>query len=208
MLKRIRRLLKVFAVFRRPLRDLPPNYVETEYLDVTDPKRLLWLNLMSFVPLAVSAVLVMEWWLWSVPRRAGLGDAALPWWAVVGGLLLLLVAHEAIHGVAMWLLGHRPTFGVKLSEGLLYTLAEGAYYRRNEFMVITLAPLVVMSVAGLALMLVTPNNAAFWLGVAVVVNAGSAVGDLWMAARAMRYPASALIRDEPTGVRFYMRADA
>lgn len=196
--------MKADAVFRQPIRTLPDSYRETEYLDVTDPKRLLWLNLMSFVPLVVSAVMVLEWWLFTAPRRVGLTGVGVAWWAVIGGFVLLLVVHEGLHGVAMLALGHRPTFGAKLSEGLLYAVSEGAYYRRDEFIVIALVPLVLISIVGLALMTVTSNTVALWLGVAVAVNAGSAVGDIWMTARAVRYPRVALIRDEPTGIRFFL----
>ena len=187
-----------------PLRALPDGYHEVEFLDVTDTSRLIWLNLMSLAPLVVSAVIVVGWWLLTAPLRAGRVGADVPWWLAVVGLLALLALHEALHGAAMLLLGHRPTFGAKLSQGLLYALSEGAYYRRGEFLRIALAPLVVISGAGLALMGLLPDSAAFWVGVAVVVNAASAIGDLWMSARALRYPPTVLVRDEPTGVRFFL----
>jgi hypothetical protein len=104
----------------------------------------------------------------------------------------------------MLLAGHKPTFGAKLSQGLLYALSDGAYYRRDEFLFIALVPLVAITVAAYVLMLVVSDGIAAWLGVAVVINASSAIGDLWMAARALRYPRVALVRDEPTGVRFFM----
>lgn len=187
----------------QPVRELPPGYGEADYLNVTDPKRLLWLNTMSLVPLVVSLLVVAGWWPVSAPMRAGLTGEGVPWWAVIVGLLALLVLHEALHGVVMVAFGHPPTFGAKLSQGFLYAISEGAYYRRNVFIVIALAPLAIISVGGLALMTVTHDSLAFWLGVGVVVNAASAVGDLWMTARALRYPPSALVRDEPTGVRFF-----
>lgn len=191
-------------MFRHPLRVLPAGYHEVEFLDVTDLSRLIWLNVMAVVPLLVSAVIVVGWWLLTVPLRAGLTGDGVPWWQVIVGLLGLLAVHEGLHGVTMLALGHRPTFGAKLSQGLLYALSEGAYYRRSEFLIIALAPLTLISLAGLALMPRVADSPAFWLGLAVVVNAASAIGDLWMSARALRYPPSVLIRDEPTGVRFFM----
>jgi len=189
---------------RHPLRALPDGYHEVEYLDVTDTSRLVWLNLMAVVPLIVSALIVVAWWLLTTPLRAGRSGFDVPWWLALVGLLALLLVHEALHGAAMLALGHRPTFGAKLSQGLLYALSDGAYYRRDEFLGIALAPLTAISLAGLALMAFVPDSPAFWLGVVVVVNAASAIGDLWMSARALRYPSTVLVRDEPTGVRFFM----
>lgn len=192
-------------MIRNPLRALPESYIEIEYLNVTeDMKRLVWLNLMSVVPLAVAAVITLEWFLATAPLRAGIPYSGVPWWGVLLGIVALLVLHEALHGVAMLLLGHKPTFGAKLSQGLLYALSDGAYYRRDEFLFIALLPLVAITVAAYALMLVVSDGIAAWLGVAVVINASSAIGDLWMAARALRYPRTALVRDEPTGIRFFM----
>jgi hypothetical protein len=41
-----------------------------------------------------------------------------------------------------------------------------------------------------------------------VLNAGSAIGDLWMTAEVLRYPRSAIVRDEADGIRIYTQQAA
>jgi hypothetical protein len=55
----------------------------------------------------------------------------------------------------------------------------------------------------LALTALLPAEIAWYAVSAVVVHAGGAVGDLWMVAVALKYPPSALVRDEADRIRIY-----
>jgi hypothetical protein len=124
---------------------------------------------------------------------------------IIAALLIVLPLHEWIHGQAIRWAGHRPRYGMMLSKGALYATSDSALFPRGAFLVIALAPLAVITLAGMALILVLPDTLGYYVALAVAFNAGSAIGDLWMAAVVWRYPASALVRDEADSIRIYMR---
>ncbi|MDI3339044.1 MAG: DUF3267 domain-containing protein [Sphaerobacter sp.] len=119
--------------------------------------------------------------------------------AIVVGLLLLFVVvpllHEAVHGLLAWLLGARPSFGI--GAGFAYTTFRAPVGRR-AYAAICLAPLVVLSVAGVAVMVAWPQGAMATL-VVLVGNASGAVGDLWMAWRLRTVPPDARLYDLADG---------
>jgi hypothetical protein len=190
-----------------PIHALPDTYTEAEHLVVTEGNRLLWLNVLALVPLAVALVLMGGWWLLVVRLRGSIPGSDLSWWVGLLLVLLVLPLHEGLHAAAILWAGHKPRLGAKLDKGVLYATADGALFRRNQFIVIALAPIVVITLAGMALMLALPDMLGFWIGLAVVFNASSAIGDLWMVAVVLRYPPDALVRDEADGIRIYRRGE-
>jgi hypothetical protein len=187
-----------------PIRELPPGYRETRHLVVTERRNLILLNLAGLLALGVAFVAMLGWWMlvarW---RGAQPGGPEVPWWLGLIVLALVLLVHELVHAAAIALLGHQPRLGAKLDKGVLYATADGALFRRDEFIMIALAPLVVITAVGLWLVVVLPDTLAYWAALAVVFNASGAVGDLWMTGVVFRYPANALVRDEADGIRVY-----
>jgi hypothetical protein len=57
----------------------------------------------------------------------------------------------------------------------------------------------------MALMALLPDGVAYNIGLAVIFNAASAIGDLWMTAVVLRCPRSALVRDEMDSIRVFAR---
>ncbi|WP_440769514.1 DUF3267 domain-containing protein [Natronorubrum sp. DTA28] len=115
---------------------------------------------------------------------------ALVWIALSVGLVaLVVVPHELLHGAFMARYGGRPTYGVGVSHFLLpYAYAEtaGTNYTRNQLLVVLLAPFVGITTVGLAAMTVHPSSL---LVVPLAANASGSIGDLWMAAVLLQYPA-------------------
>ena len=121
--------------------------------------------------------------------------------AGLASALIVLPLHEWIHGLLIARYGHKPRYGVKLM--VLFATSDGALFRRREFIRIALAPLTVITAVGCLIMLFLPFGLAYWVALAVVLNAGGAIGDLWMTAIALRYDLSALIRDEEDSMRIF-----
>lgn len=122
-------------------------------------------------------------------------------------IVLTFGLHELLHGLAIRWMGHRPRYGMRLDMGVLYATADDACFPRNQFIVIALAPLMVITLVGMGLMLVLSDAVAYYIGLMIVLNASGAVGDLWMTWEVLRYPAHALIRDEADRIRVYMPRD-
>jgi hypothetical protein len=56
----------------------------------------------------------------------------------------------------------------------------------------------------MALMIVVPDALGYYVGLVIVLNAGGAIGDLWMVGIVLRYPPHALVRDEADSIRIYL----
>ncbi|MCU4925226.1 DUF3267 domain-containing protein [Halobacteria archaeon AArc-dxtr1] len=114
-------------------------------------------------------------------------------------LVLVVVAHEAIHGLFATWYGGEPKYGVDLtSVGLPHAYAALAgTYTRDQLLVILLAPFLVLTGLGLVFLTIVPT-----LVVAVVLaaNAAGSIADLWMAGRLLRYPSSVRIGEPPVCV--------
>lgn len=197
-------------MFRQtPIRALPPGYHEALRLTATEGRMLLWLNLASLLPLA-TALVIMGWW-WALVRQMR-GPYPNAFWdslswvvAVIGVILIMIVGHEWIHGLAIQAVGHRPRYGVKLSQGVVFATTDSGLFRRGEFIFVALAPLVVITLVGMALMAVVPDALGYYVGLVVVLNAGGAVADIWMAWVVGRCPSDTIVRDEADSVRIYKR---
>ena len=189
-----------------PVRALPPDYREVRYMSINERGVLLWLNVMSLVPLMIGGLLVFGLLLvYHEALNAPLAIAALPesMPSQLGLLLVVLILplHELVHGVVIARYGHKPRYGVKLF--VLFATSDGALFRRNEFVRIALAPLVVISIVGSVIMLFLPFGLGYWIALAITLNAAGAIGDLWMTAVALRYDSSALVRDEADSMRIF-----
>jgi hypothetical protein len=132
-----------------------------------------------------------------------------------GSLLLILVSlgvlfiHEGIHAAGFRMFGGRPIVGAMMIQKILpafYCSAPGYTFTRNQFIVIVLSPLVVISLVGVALMPVVDNGA--FLVVPLAVNFGGAIGDIWMFVISMMRPPGTKIEDLKDGIRFHYPSPA
>ncbi|GAC1464379.1 MAG: DUF3267 domain-containing protein [Ktedonobacteraceae bacterium] len=111
--------------------------------------------------------------------------------------IIILPIHEAIHGLAFALWGGRPHFGAKLPFAL-YCGARQQLFRRNHYLVIGLAPLVVITLVGIVFTLLAPGLAVYTL-LATAGNISGAAGDILAVQRISRLPQDVLIEDTETG---------
>jgi len=194
-----------------PVTMLPPNYREVHYMSVNEHGVLLWLNVLSLIPLVISGLLVFGALLvyheeMGAPLVISVLPDDIPSLAGVALMLAVLPLHEWIHGLVIQRCGHKPRYGVKLF--VLFATSDGALFRRDEFIRVAMAPLAVISTAGALIMLFLPLGIARWIALAVIVNAAGAIGDLWMTMVALRYDRSSLIRDEEDSMRIFARLGA
>jgi len=190
-----------------PIHVLPADYREVRQLRLNQRGRLFWLNILSLVPMVISGILVYGLLILYHAAGAPLVIPSLPetmnQWTGIALVLLILPLHELMHGLFITRFGHKARYGVKLM--VLFATADGAFFRRNEFIQIALAPLVILSAVGLFLMLFLPVGLAQWVALAVILNAAGAIGDIWMTLAALRYDSSALVQDEADSMRIFIR---
>lgn len=134
------------------------------------------------------------------PNTAGWG--LLLWFAInIVGYIVILPLHEVIHGLAFALWGGHPYFGTKLPLAL-FCGAKNQLFRRNHYLVVGLAPLAVITLAGIIFTLLSPSLASYTI-FATVGNFSGAAGDVWVARRILQHPPSVLVEDTQTGYRVW-----
>ena len=131
--------------------------------------------------------------------QIGLVDILL----VVALTVLLVVAHEGIHGLAMLAFGARPRFGAILVSGVVpavYATSEGHHFARGQFVVVAVAPAVAVSLLGFVICL---GPWAGYMIVPLAVHLGGCVGDAFAGWRALREPPGTECEDLRDGIRFH-----
>lgn len=190
----------------KPVRDLDASYVATGTLDVRNIKVALGLNLVGLVLLLVFGWLFLQAAALirpdiSEPRLLDLTSALDPL-AIIIGLVVMLIVHELIHGLFFWLFtGARPKFGFHLVYA--YAAAPGWYLPRNQFLVIGLAPFLVITTAGLVLLALTPFSTVPLLLFILVMNGAGSVGDLVVTGWLLAQPATARAHDSGATITLY-----
>lgn len=188
-----------------PVTALPPNYQEVHYISINKPGVLIWLNVLSLIPLVISGLLFFGALIAYHEVGAPLVLTALPneipSLVGLGVVLLFLPLHEWIHGLTISYYGHRPRYGFKWS--VLFATSDGALFRRREFLWIALAPLLYITLIGLVLLLFLPGDLASWIALGMTINAAGAIGDIWMSMVALRFDSAILIRDEEDSMRIF-----
>jgi len=185
---------------------LPNNYQEVLHWRVTEkPIRVIALNILG-VFLCVIFGLLFSSLAASVGKLSSGGEFGLGAIAfVLVGIPITLVFHELVHGLVMQAFGARPKYGVLWKQMMAYATSPGYAYRRNNYVVIALAPLVVISVFAVLGMWLLQST--FWVvlfGICGFINASGAAGDLWITLLVLRYPAIAYIIDERDGIRVFL----
>jgi hypothetical protein len=121
---------------------------------------------------------------------------------LIGAILLTMLIHELIHGLFFWIFTRkRPLYGFK---GIYaYAAAPDFYIPRDQFLLIGLAPFVLISLLGIALLPFTSLAVALTLVLIMTMNAAGAVGDFYAVGFLLTQPSTALIRDFGDGMVYY-----
>lgn len=120
-------------------------------------------------------------------------------------LLLVFPLHELIHGLAMKIFDAKPKYGFIWKGLMFYATAPGHAFKRNQYLVIALAPLVSVTILAALSVLILANYPIVWiLALCATINGGGAIGDLWICAIVFRFPPHAYVIDERDGMRIFL----
>jgi putative zincin peptidase len=126
--------------------------------------------------------------------------------AIIPGVFATIILHECVHGLTMARFGARPQYGVLWKQLMFYATSPGYAYRRNSYILIVLAPLLVLSGLAILGMLLLQGTQWIWLLILLAtLNGGGSFGDTWLVFTVLRYPATAYVVDERDGLRVLMR---
>lgn len=187
---------------------LPDNYKLADTIDLAANKTIsLALNLASVGVALLTFWLLINFSNFIHPELSGTFSRGS--FNLTGFLLMVLliplnmVVHEIIHGFFFWIFTNSmPIFSIKLSY--IYTAAPDWYIPKSMYWIISLAPLLLIGLAGLMVMSLCPPSFVLPALVVVGFNTGGAVGDIWTVYKLSRSSRLSLVNDTGHGVYFYL----
>jgi hypothetical protein len=191
-----------------PTKTLPETHTLAWAVDMKKDPRLNWiLQLVGMVWFIVAA-----WGLlqivailrpdYSLEIKFDLPNGLLALVVMLLTIFITLTLHELVHGFFFWFFTkERPKFGI--GPGYAYAAAPDWYFPKGKYLIVGLAPLVVLTVLGLAAIALVPPA---WVGaifLAIVFNAGGAVGDLYICIRIGGEAHNVWVKDTGDGFEVY-----
>ena len=192
------------VILMKALQVLPETYREIYAIDLQrDKKMSLRVTLLA---LAITIVLVVPM-LFIVPvstlfnMEQGLLNYALRFIALIVLMVLYIVLHELVHGIAMKLCGTK-----KIQYGFtgMYAFAGSKdYYNKASYIFIALAPIVLW---GIVIAVINPLVPLEWFWVIYllqIMNLSGAAGDIFVTVKFARLPQDILVQDYGLGMKVY-----
>lgn len=187
--------------------NLPVDYVPLFSIDLQKNKKLA--ALVYAISAVIAAALVVMG-IFAVPEAklfdfsAGYGVYFGRLGVLVGGLFAYIVLHELVHGVFMRLFSKQR---VKYGFTALYAYAgSDAYFDKNSYIIIALAPVVVWG-AVLAVICAFLPPLWFWpIYIIQINNFAGAAGDFYVTARFLFLPRGILVRDTGTAMTVFAKS--
>ena len=198
---------------QKAFKELPDGYRSFKELNLAkNQKLMIKLSLASLVLFVVSGVLFT--WILHLLRADFVGGGAkfslvninlvtssISLLVLLAVLFLMVIFHEGVHGLFFWLFtGGKVQFGFK--GAYAYAAAPDWYLPKNPYLVVSLAPLVIITVLGFITMLYVPSDWILPILLLITLNASGAVGDLYAFFWIVKQPKDVLIQD--FGVRMHV----
>lgn len=121
-----------------------------------------------------------------------LGLVAIPF---LSAIVVTVVIHELIHGLAFRWHGYDVIYGFLPAKGAFYTAAIGQYQQREHLITVGLSPLVIISIVSLILLVIPTPLVAITAYFVLILNTAGSIGDLFMTWRLWRVPTKSLVFD-------------
>lgn len=191
---------------------LPEGYTEAFRVDLRKDRKLFWL--VNGLALLIALALL---WLGAVRhpfsalfqrmlRQLDEGDYLAyfaPLLCMFLGAVIYMVLHELTHGVFMrFFSGAKPHYG--FTGAYAYAGSE-AFFCKAHYIVIALAPVVLLGIVIAILTAVLPEEWFWPVFFQQILNLSGAAGDLYVTVRFFRLPADMLVRDTGTAMTVFLR---
>jgi hypothetical protein len=133
--------------------------------------------------------------------QAGLGAYTARFAVLLALLVVYMILHELVHGIAMKMCGTKK---IKYGFTGMYAFAgSDDYYGKKPYILIALAPVVLW---GVVLAVINPFVPADWFWVVYLIqisNISGAAGDLYVTVKFSKLPKDILVKDYGVGMRVY-----
>ena len=199
---------------KQAVQQLPDGYELMEKWDLSEDRKA-----KVFLSLASLGLFVLFWLLFNGLLQVLRPDTESlllgfdinltdPLTLIISALVLVFVTlgmvflHEGIHGLFFWLFTReKPRFGFKVVYA--FAGAPGWYITKQPYIIVGIAPLVVITVVGLLLLLVVPSGWILPLLLFMTMNASGASGDIYTVFWLLSKPDNILVSDSGDSVKIY-----
>lgn len=186
--------------------NLPEGYDAFYAVDLQkDKKTALLVNVLAILIAAVLFVpmqIVLPVGSMFTPKN-GMGDDWFRALLLIVLMVLYMVLHELVHGIAMKLCGTKK---VKYGFTGMYAFAGSKdFYDKRGYIFIALAPVVLWGVVLAVINFMVPVEWVWGIYFVQIVNLSGAAGDLFVTVRFSRFPKDILVQDYGVGMTVYSR---
>ncbi len=190
----------------KAMHTLPEEYRVHYTIDLQKDKKMALL--INFLSLLIAAVLIVPMH-FAVPittlfdRSAGMAAYWIRFLALLALMVVYMVLHELVHGVAMKFCG---TTKIKYGFTGMYAFAGSEdYYDKKSYIFIALAPVILWGVV-LAVTTLLVSREWFWVIYLIQVsNISGAAGDLFVTWKFSRFPKDILVKDHGVGMTVFTK---
>lgn len=190
----------------KAVKNLPEGYRELCAIDLQKNKKMaLFVNLLAIVIAALLAIpmhyVVPISSLFSMEN--GMQSYMFRFAAMFVLLILYMVLHELVHGIAMKMCGTKK---VKYGFTGIYAYAtSNDFYDKKTYIFIALAPVVLWGIV-LAVVNMFVSLEWFWVVYLIQIsNLSGAAGDLYVTVKFLRLPSDILIQDYGVGMTVFSK---
>lgn len=189
---------------------LPPNYLPVGKVSLKSMKQIILINILGLV-LFILSLLFFPWFAKHFRpdftsffefELTSLIDIVIGLLKIILPIVLVMVVHEAFHAFFFWFFSkQKPVVGFKGAYG--YAALPGWYFPRNQYLIISLAPLFFITLLGLVSLLLLPVSTLKMVLIALIINTPGAAGDIFVVFRLITKPPSSYVLDEIDSIEFF-----
>lgn len=187
---------------------LPEGYAKIYSIDLQkNVKTAILVNLLAGVIAALMVIPVH----FAVPIQTlffpvgGVGEFQIKTVVMIGAMILYMILHELVHGVAMKICGTKK---VKYGFTGMYAFAGSEdLYDKKSYIFVALAPVVFWGVVLLIINLFVPLG-WFWVVYLIqIANISGAAGDFFVTVKFLKMPRDILVQDYGVGMTVYSKEE-
>lgn len=185
---------------------LPEGYKQIYSIDLQKNKKMAFLVNLLAVFIALVLIVPMHFLIpisYLFDMKNGIGNYIIRFISFLVLMVLYMVLHELVHGIAMKICG---TQKVKYGFTGMYAFAgSDDYYNKKSYVFIALAPVVFW---GFVIAIINPFVPVEWFWIVYmlqVVNLSGAAGDLFVTIRFSRFPKEILVKDYGVGMTVFSK---
>ncbi|MDO4608533.1 MAG: DUF3267 domain-containing protein [Clostridia bacterium] len=123
--------------------------------------------------------------------------------SLILGIILYMVLHEAVHGIAMKMCGTKQ---VKYGFTGLYAYAGSSdFYSKSAYIFIVLAPVILWGIVLFVINFLVPQSWFWVVYIIQIANISGAAGDTYVTVRFAKLPSNILVQDNGTAMTVYTK---